>query len=366
MNKLKVIQLIDSLEAGGAERMAVNYANALYRNIDFSGLVVTRKEGALKSQLDENVPYLFLKKRGKLDWKAVMALRKFVSAHQVGIVHAHSTSFFMAVLLKITYPKIRIIWHDHYGNSEFLQKRESKILKIASLFFWGEIAVNKKLLHWGKQHLLCKNAIYLPNFVLEENLEDSKKETTLQGEPGKRIICLANLRPQKGHFFLLDVAKKLRETHPEWTFHLVGKDFEDDYSAKLRARIEADQLSEHVFIYGSRHDIANILKQASVGILTSHSEGLPVSLLEYGLFGLPVVVTRVGEIPEIMDDRHGIIVVDNDVTAFANGLSKLIHQESVSAAYGKALHNLIYTTFVGHAVLGKYLNWLENRASNNE
>ena len=63
---MRIIQIIDSLEIGGAEKMAVNYANALYDKIEFSGLVVTRTEGNLKSQLHNSIPYLFLKKKTKV------------------------------------------------------------------------------------------------------------------------------------------------------------------------------------------------------------------------------------------------------------------------------------------------------------
>lgn len=358
MDKLRIIQLIDSLEAGGAERMAVNYANALHGQVAFSGLVVTRKEGPLVQSLSADVPYLFLQKTKTIDWAAVGKLKRFVNENRVQVVHAHSTSFFIAVLLKFVCPRIRIIWHDHYGNSEFLEQRNDKVLKLASVFFSGEIAVNKKLLDWGKKHLFCKQAIYLPNFVLAQNNDTAPKETTLEGIPGKRIVCLANLRPQKGHFFLLDIAKKLKEATPDWTFHLVGKDFDDDYSHQLRRAIQTEGLGQHVFVYGSRNDIGHILQQSDIGILTSHSEGLPVSLLEYGLFGLPVVVTDVGEIPEIMDENHGFIVKNNDCDGFVSALRQLTDDKNARARYGRSLHNLIYTTFVSDAVLGQYLNWL--------
>lgn len=363
MDNLRILQLIDSLEAGGAERMAVNYANALHGKVGFSGLAVTRKEGALRSQLSGDVPYLFLRKTKKIDWRALAALRKFVRQHDVGIIHAHSTSFFFAVLLKIIHPRVKVIWHDHYGNSEFLEKRSSKALRWASLYFSGEIAVNQKLLDWGKNNLWCKNNIYLPNFVLPAG-GNLPIETQLYGQPGKRIVCLANLRPQKGHFFLIDIAKEIKQSAPDWTFHLIGKDFGDDYSREIRQKIKDNGLSERVFVYGSRNDIGAILQQSDIGILTSHSEGLPVSLLEYGLFNLPVVVTNVGEIPQIMDASHGIIVGNNDRTAFEAGLLQLIGDKIERERYANSLHNLIYTTFVADAVLGKYLNWLAN--TNNE
>ena len=59
---MRIIQIIDSLEAGGAERIAVSYANALAEKIEFSGLVATRKEGSLLNQIDQNVSYLFFNK----------------------------------------------------------------------------------------------------------------------------------------------------------------------------------------------------------------------------------------------------------------------------------------------------------------
>ena len=71
-----------------------------------------------------------------------------------------------------------------------------------------------------------KNVVYLPNFPSAENYVMEK--TILQGIQGKRIVSLANLRVQKNHFLLLEVAKKVQLSHPDWTFHLVGKDFEDD------------------------------------------------------------------------------------------------------------------------------------------
>ena len=65
---MRIVQIIDSLEAGGAERMAINYANSLSKNISFSGLVVSRKEGLLVNQIDQKVSYLFLKKRKTIDF----------------------------------------------------------------------------------------------------------------------------------------------------------------------------------------------------------------------------------------------------------------------------------------------------------
>src|SRR5690606_12607902 len=109
---MRILQLIDSLDAGGAERMAVNYANVLSELISYSALVTTRKEGALRAQLSDKVGYLFLNRKGKIGIRAVLKLRKFIKQHKVDVIHAHSTSFFVAVMVKLLYPKVKIVWHD--------------------------------------------------------------------------------------------------------------------------------------------------------------------------------------------------------------------------------------------------------------
>jgi hypothetical protein len=91
---MKVLQLIDSLEAGGAERVAVNYANGLLDIVDASYLCATRAEGLLKGELNKDVGYLFLNKKTTLDSKAIKLLYQFIKDEKIQIVHAHGSSFF--------------------------------------------------------------------------------------------------------------------------------------------------------------------------------------------------------------------------------------------------------------------------------
>jgi glycosyltransferase involved in cell wall biosynthesis len=355
---MRILQIIDSLEAGGAERMAVNYANALAITIGFSGLVATRKEGPLLNQVYNKVSYRYLNKKGTIDLKVLADLRKFVVKNKVEIVHAHSTSFFLAFLLKLSCPSVKLIWHDHYGDSEFLSKRPSLALRISLPFFSGIIAVNQNLKLWAEQKMHFKNVIYLPNFPSKEN--EVLEHTFLKGIDGKRIVLLANLRLQKNHFLLLEVAKKLQLSHPEWTFHLVGKDFEDDYSKQIKYLILEYNLNNNVFIYGSKKDIATILEQSKIAVLTSQSEGLPVALLEYGLYGKPIVVTDVGEIPLLIQDGvNGFMVETGNVELFYDSLVKLMENEILQDDFRKALQQTIVDNYSEHSVIKLYLDWLE-------
>lgn len=355
---MRIIQIIDSLEAGGAERMAVNYANTLVNEIDFSGLVATRKEGVLLNQINSKVSYLFLNKKRQLDFGALFRLRSFVLKNEVTHIHAHSTSFFLAFLLKCICPSLRIIRHDHYGNNEFLATRPHFVLKQTASFFNGVIAVSQRLKNWSEVQLKAKNVIYLPNFPTKEiGIEEN---TILKGVEGKRIVSLANLREQKNHFLLLEVAQKLKQSHPDWTFYLVGKDFEDNYSKQVKNRIEEYDLEKNVFLYGSRQDVANILSQSDIAILTSQSEGLPVALLEYGLHKKAVVVTHVGEMPMIVQHgKNGFVVDSNESDLFYQSVVDLITNEKLRSDFGKALYETIQKDYTAESVMKKYLNWLQ-------
>jgi glycosyltransferase involved in cell wall biosynthesis len=356
---MRILQVIDSLDAGGAERMAISYANALAKKIEFSGIVSTRKEGVFFNQINPDVSYLFLNKKKQLDFVALFKLRSFVLNNKVSIVHAHSTSFFLAFLLKLVCPSLKIIRHDHFGNNEFLVERPKLVLKITAPFFNGVIAVNQKLKIWSEEILKSKNVIYLPNFPIKGI--DSNGKTVLNGIDGKRIVSLANLREQKNHFLVLDIAVKLKKSHPEWTFHLVGKDFEDEYSRQIKQIILDSKLEKTVFLYGSRQDIECILNQSDIAILTSKSEGLPVALLEYGLNKKAVVVTNVGEIPMIIQNKkNGYLVNSNEIDLFCLALVDLLENETLRNDFGNALYSTVQEEYSSKSVIDKYLNWLQS------
>jgi len=354
---MRIVQIVDSLEIGGAERMAVNYANALSEKIAFSGLVATRKEGGLQQKVGAKVHYLFLNRRGTIDFGAILRLRNYCKKNQVQWLHPHSSSYFIALLVKLTMPKLRIVWHDHNGLSEFLHTQKWIPLKLASRFFSGIISVNYQLRDWALKTLYCKHVIYLPNFTVEEN--DASAPTRLKGESGKRILCLANLREQKNHFLLLEVAKKLSRSHPDWSFHLVGKDFEDDYSRKVQEIIATENLRQ-VYVYGSRNDTVNVIAQSDIAVLTSKSEGLPVSLLELGLYSKPVVMTGVGEIPTIVSDgNNGFVTEPNNVQSFYDALVQLVEDPALRMRFGNALHETIHLHHSEEAIVKQYLGWIE-------
>ena len=347
---MKILQLIDSLEAGGAERMAVNYANSLGSRIEFSALAATRKEGPLKERLNENVSYLFLERKRTFDFKAVSKLKKFIKEQQIQIIHAHGTSFFLAVLLKLTYPKIKIVWHDHHGGRAAQSIYKNKILKSCSRFFDAVVVVNTELKSWAMANLTVKNILYLPNFAVKDGNE--KKRTILKGEEGKRIVCLSNLRNPKNHIVLLEAFFNLGLKNKGWSLHFVGKEYNDDYSLQLKQFIKNNDLDNSVFIYGSAPDVYNILEQGSIGVLASLYEGFPVTLLEYGLSDLAVVSTNVGYCSEIIqDEKTGLVFDPTDRKKLEIQLDRMVRDKEFRMEMAAALNESIQLKYSEEIVM---------------
>ncbi|MDT8414774.1 MAG: glycosyltransferase [Flavobacteriaceae bacterium] len=351
---MKVLQLIDTLNAGGAERVALNYANELSRHLAGSYLCATRQEGVLKNQLKPEVGYLFLQKKSALDFFAIFRLARYLKKNDITIIHAHGTSFLTAVLCKLFVRNLKIVWHDHYGKSEELENRPKLILKLAARFINLIVVVNPALKNWCETHLHTKKVIYLTNFsILDKTIPTN---TTLSGLDGKRIICLANFRPQKNHLLLLSVFGELLKDFPEWTLHLAGKNFEDAYFQQIQQYIEANHLQKSVFIYDSRDDIHHILSQSDIGVLPSQSEGFPLALLEYGLAGLPVVVSNVGECAGILGNPpQGLLVALNDAKQLKASLSLLMSDKETAIRLGLGFKNRVQKHFSPEKIIEKLL-----------
>lgn len=339
MKQIKVLQLIDSLHIGGAEVLAVNINNLLNDSKEIkSFLCATREEGDLKKRIHNLNSYLFLNKKNVFDLFAILRLRKFIKKNGVSIIHAHSSSYFLAVCLKCILPRIKIIWHDHYGLSEFVEKRKRQPLRFFSGFFSYGIFVNDKLLNWSKQNLKIKNVNILRNFAFFNN---NSKITFLKNENEKRIVCVGAFRPQKDHLNLLKAFTILHEKHPNWTLHLIGKRSESDYFREIQSFILNNNLENSVFIYGACEDLKFILSQAEIGVLPSKSEGLPISLLEYGLAKLPVVVTNVGDCGMVLVNNGGILVEKENSKDLADAIIELINFKEKRIKFGLNLYNTV-------------------------
>lgn len=302
--QIRILQLIDSLQVGGAEVLAVNIANALSNEGVESHLCVTRNEGPLKEYIEPAVQYLFLKRKKTVDIKSIYKLKNYIKYNNISIIHAHSTSYFIAICVKLILPKLKVIWHNHTGNYVYIRGLKLVFFKSCTSYVDYIISVNKDLDFWSKTILKNVKGSCIKNFPV---FMDLRKSTVLKGAKRNRIVHVAGFRKPKDHLTLLNAFKIILNQEPTSSLHLIGKVYKGIYSDSIKTFISDHNLSKYVFLYDVRSDIKNILDQADIGVLSSDSEGLPISLLEYGLAKLPVVVTNVGDCAAVVTNKQVVV-----------------------------------------------------------
>jgi len=320
--------MIDNLNMGGSERMAVNISNVLAKNGNQVVLCTSREKGALTEFVDDEVKLICLNKKKAWDVFAFRRFLKIIKKNRIELIHAHSSSVFWASAAKMFYPNIKLIWHDHLGDEGKLNPERKKGVQRISGKIDGIIAVSEKLKIWSQQYTKVKdeNIVYIPNFPL---LKESKIKRN-NSDKKLKIVCLGNLRWQKGHPDLLKAISIIEKESPDLDFKLIiaGGYRQDDYYLELQKIIKENQLEEKIEFTGSVTDTSGILYSSDIGVLSSVSEGLPVSLLEYGLASLPVVVTDVGQCAEVADyGKAGMVVPPEDSEAMAAALTELLKNE---------------------------------------
>lgn len=313
---MKILQIIDSLHLGGAERMAVNISIALCDNDIQNVLVCSRKSGELLHLLPKKTTFYQLGKKNFADVIAFFRLYKIIKQEAPDVVHAHSSSVNWCIFIKLLMPRMKLIWHDHNGNNLLLKDSDRKFIRFFSSKINAVIAVNELLLNWANKNLKTEANVFIRNFPIL-NFQDKRRK-----QKKNIILHLANLKPHKDHFAMVESVKILKQkTTIPFQVWCAGIDLHDNYSNLLKVKIKEDKLEETIKILGAVSNTEKLLSNADIGILSSESEGLPVSLLEYGLAGLPVVVTDVGQCGEVIGyGKFGKLVKAKSPELFADSI----------------------------------------------
>lgn len=353
-NNLKIFQVVDSLNVGGSERMSVNICNTLNANNIDNHLVVTRNSGPLYNFIEDIKKVHFLNKKNVLDCIAFYKLFKLVRAHKPSLIHVHQTSIYWIFIVKLFYPKIKIVWHDHWGFSDLLKDSDRKLIKKISFLIDGVVCVNDKIKKWNIKNLKVneKSIVFIRNYPLLKPIARNENKECI-------IVCVANIRDQKDHPNLLKACAILKEQKIEFKLLLVGSLEDNLWVDKVRQIIIDLNLSNEVELLGPMTEISKILSQASIGVLSSVSEGLPVSLLEYGLVGLPVVCTNVGQCSEVLGGgEYGWLVPVKSPEKLAESIKEAIENPTLAKKKSIKLKNNIDENYGAKDFINKYLSFI--------
>ena len=151
----------------------------------------------------------------------------------------------------------------------------------------------------------------------------------------KIAVAAGRLRPQKGFDLLIPAFKRVVAEFPDWQLRIFGT---GDRQQQLRDLIERHHLYNHVFLMGRTDRLDEELAKASMFVLSSRAEGLPMVMLEAMSHGLPVVSfdCPTGPADVLTDGKEGLLVPPGDVAGLAAAMGKLMADEGLRAQFGDA------------------------------
>lgn len=351
-DRIGVMQLIDTLDIGGAERVAVNIANCLPQDRYRSFLCATRRGGQLAELIEPQVKYCCLCRKTRIDLFALSKLIRYIRENDIQLLHAHSTSIVTANLAHLLLPSCGFIWHDHYGRYA-THERWKVPYRLLTRRCRGVIAANQALADWSISSLgIPRSKVwYIPNFV--DLPREPYRPIDLPGRSDSRIVCVANLRPQKDHITLIRAFKMVVTSYGDAQLLLIGNHHDRKCVREIRAEIARLDLAKNLTIMGVRQDVFSILSNCAIGVISSTSEGFPLSLVEFGFAKLAVIATHVGQCPEVLDNgKAGILVPPSDPKALADGLITLLENPLLRRRLGSEFNRRVEQVYNKDAAMG--------------
>jgi len=181
--------------------------------------------------------------------------------------------------------------------------------------------------------------------------------------PGERaVVMVAALRPEKAHEVFLEAAKLLVVSHSGLKFLVVG---DGPRRAELESMSAQLGLDDRVRFLGVRRDVARLLHIADVLALPSHPavETLPLAVLEAMAAGVPVVATRVGSVPELIDDgRTGLLIEPGDPVGLADAIRAIVDDTARARGMAAAARKRVEERYSVGPMVDKYAEMFESLA----
>lgn len=152
--------------------------------------------------------------------------------------------------------------------------------------------------------------------------------------PPRRVITVANLRPEKSHETLIDAATRLVPAFPDLEILVVG---DGPRRAELERCVRDKALSRTVRFLGHREDVADLLAASGAFVLPSRSEAFPNGALEAMAAGLPVVASATGGLLDLIEHgRTGLLFEPGNAHALADALASILTDGARAARLGDA------------------------------
>jgi glycosyltransferase involved in cell wall biosynthesis len=330
-----VLVVNDSLNVGGAERVAIDIANGLDTDRYEVTFCSTRSAGPLAERLRPDIPLEVLGRTATWDLTKLVDFGRLVRSRRIDLIHSHArgTMKFVALARRTRIVNRPHVFHDHFGWLH-VDRGASRGLRLAlRTEVDAYIGVDSRLCNWAlttvglppeRVHLV-RSGVDLDRFTAVQPV-DLRSELGLPSS-STIMVMAANFRPQKDHPTLFRAMAALPpELLEQLELVIVGSTTADvDYHAGCMQMLDRLGLSDRVHLLGSRDDVPEVLAGADAAVLSSKNETGPLVVLEYMAAGLPFVATDTGEITRgVRDLDVGFVPAPRDHHDVADALAALL------------------------------------------
>lgn len=286
---MKILQIIDTLNVGGAERVCIDISNLLHdKNIDVSVLTISKK-GRLAKLLNKDLNLICINRAKKYSLKSALKIIKIIKDYDILHVHMRHTYRYIKIISVLFRVKCNIVFHDHYGKIKVDKKIPRLMNSILKPVFY--IGVSKELTSWASKKLnIDKNNIFLLENIIV------KKETTKIKKTNKAVL-VSNISPIKNQLFAIKIIQQSKDL----SLDIYGNINDTEYFNVLQNYIKKHNLKNRIQFIHDEVNIQSILKKYKFALQTSKSESGPLVLIEYLAQGIPFVSYKTGQVIQTVD-----------------------------------------------------------------
>lgn len=279
---MKVLQVIDRLNVGGAEKVFLNLLTLLNNaeNVQADALIFQRGF-PLDDKIDNRATIFFLNRSNKYSFKKLYEANKICSGYDIVHVHMRHCYAYIRAAQLLFGGKYKLILHDHYGNIEIHQLVPSKLNGLMKPKYY--IGVSKTLCKWATDKLkINKQTVFLlANTIL------ANPSFSFSPAPNNfNMFMVSNIRPDKNVEFAIRVCKKIGR---ELTIY--GNTHDKDYFNYLQ-----NMSGENVHFVQGVTDLTPYYNKHNFAIHCAKSETGPLVLLEYMAYGIPFIAYETGQV----------------------------------------------------------------------
>ncbi|WP_437570980.1 glycosyltransferase [Sorangium sp. So ce542] len=346
MRKISVCTVVINLDVGGLEKVAVSLLNGLDRARFDPSLICLDAPGKLFDQVD--LPpgrKLVLRRRPRLnlgfarvDPELPLAIRGFLRDVRADVLHVHNFAplIFGGVSSRLLLPRPRVVYSEHNEINSASPRSLRKFTYYVRLAD-AIIAVSGDLATKLRRDLGVRRPVHVIRNGIDGARVRAGRRERLRAElrlpEDARVLgTVAVLSRQKGIDVLLDAAGEVLGRDPRAHVVIAG---DGPARADLEARRAGMAARERVHFLGLRSDVPDVMAGLDAYVLSSRWEGLPLAVLEAMAAGKPIVATRVGGVPEAIEDgAGGYLVAPEAPRALADRLLALLSDPAAAAAMG--------------------------------